>query len=117
MLCPSLASRPAAAATCEDWGGCLALIESLPANNCAAKEVSLPAWIGSLQDNNSLATTSSWHWCNDAFIVFNRWGQGAPDDNDQFESGQDQCAVITQAGDWYDEPCSGVRPFTCSRPL
>lgn len=37
--------------------------------------------------------------------------------NDAIESGQDQCAAITQAGDWYDEPCSGVRPFTGSRPL
>ena len=117
VYCTNTVSRPAAAATCESWGGCLSVIESQAANNCVASEVTDQTWIGALQDNNATDTSASWRWCDGALISYRQWSTGAPDDADDSESGEEQCAAMYPTGDWFDTSCSGVRRFCCSRPL
>lgn len=117
LFCTNTASRPAAAAVCEEWGGCLARIDSLAANNCAASRGTDNAWIGALQDNNAASPAAGWRWCDGELISFNRWGANSPDDVNGTESGEEQCVWLKLTGDWIDSPCFAQVRFTCSRPL
>ncbi len=117
VWCPDQVSRPTAATTCATWGGCLATITSQSANDCVARDIEKRAWIGALQDNTATDPGDKWRWCDATLITFDRWSSGFPKDYDSVEDTDAQCAVMSPAGDWRDEPCGVVAGFVCVRPL
>ena len=118
VACADSVSRPVAATACAEWGGCLATIPDQAANDCAASRVQTQAWIGALQANTATTPADGWAWCDGSPLTFTAgWRIGEPDDIDDLESGQAQCASIDTGGGWFDDGCTFALEYVCSRSI
>jgi len=118
VRCTNPSARPAAAAACADWGGCLATADDPVANNCTAAHVLDVAWIGVLQANSATTPGEGWAWCDGSPLTFTGgWRASEPNDSVGTETGGSQCAFIDTGGAWNDDVCAATLSFVCSRPL
>ncbi|KAI5088010.1 lectin C-type domain containing isoform 1 precursor, partial [Silurus meridionalis] len=73
----------------------------------AAKSLTAFAWIGLYND------IESWRWSfNDVPLknqTLRMWYAGEPKN----ENGNEACGVLGQLGQWWDYPCTDLRPFIC----
>ena len=117
-LCYVDKTRAAAAVSCTEWGGCLATLADANQNNCAASMLtSEDVWVGATQDNAATTTTGGWSWCDGSALSYTAWMNGMPDDAEGVETGQEQCAALTNAGNWIDRACNFQLDYVCARPL
>jgi hypothetical protein len=117
-VCLTAANRAGGTLICEDWGGCLATIQSELDNNCAASRIGSRAWIGARQIPNATTFASDWSWCDGSPLTYTAWSTGEPEDGGGGpEDGTEQCLVLSENADWIDAPCGDPNPFVCSRPL
>ncbi|KAF4071305.1 hypothetical protein AMELA_G00271700, partial [Ameiurus melas] len=72
-----------------------------------SKGLTTPAWVGLYNDVNS------WRWSlNDLplkNVTYTNWQSGQPDNS----GGKEACGIIAGYGVWWDEQCTGLRPFIC----
>ncbi len=117
VTCENRATRPAAAAICAEWGGCLADIRNADDNNCAASRVTDVSWIGPQQSSTATSASNQWLDCHGNPASYFAWHSGQPDDANPNEDGEENCADLESGGTWTDATCGAALPFVCSRPL
>jgi hypothetical protein len=75
------------------------------------------SWIGLTQSNLATSPSTGWTWNGTTPLVYTNWLSGKPDDADNNENGEEQCASIRpNGGTWDDDGCGGSLDFFCERP-
>ncbi|XP_053087047.1 C-type mannose receptor 2-like [Pangasianodon hypophthalmus] len=73
----------------------------------ANKGLATHAWVGLYSDINS------WRWSlNDLplkSVTYTNWYSGQPDNY----AGKEACVIMDAYNTWWDQPCTGLRPFIC----
>jgi hypothetical protein len=102
------ASWMQALASCQAWGGGLAVIDSREEDDFLGARLDVNFWLGAsdqLQEGRVL-------WTGGAPLAFSNWGRGQPDD---FQ-GREDCVIKTMpVGSWNDLPCGNANAYVCER--
>jgi hypothetical protein len=116
VLCTGHAPRDTAAAACAGWMGALGEIDDATEQSCVAARLNAVAWVGLTQSATATTPETGWTWNGTVQLVFTHWQSGVPDDRDNNENGDEQCAKIQTDGTWDDVTCSSSINFLCERP-
>ncbi|XP_038055119.1 C-type lectin domain family 4 member E-like [Patiria miniata] len=92
---------------CIKMGSVLVMPQSQEETDFLQKNVYHWFWINC----NDLQVEGAWV-CQDGTTVveYSNWGKGQP------SSTSEDCAVVTDNGDWNDVPCDDLSPVICQRP-
>lgn len=108
-----------AKARCALWGGELARMETAANQTCVnAAFAGSARWLG-LEQGVSTQVAGNWSWSGDGVaLAYTNWAGGQPNDNNGSESGEEQCAYLSNPnGGWHDAPCTmNTGAFICYRP-
>lgn len=116
VRCNGDASWFTASQACTGWMGALGQINDAPEQSCVEMRVSDSTWIGLRQSETATAPALDWYWNTPANPVgYMHWQPGTPDDRDDRETRDEQCAKIQGDGTWDDVACSATTPFLCER--
>lgn len=109
-LFPPVAAWQAGRATCQGWGGDLAIIESLAEDEFVLANITLDVWIGA----SDQTTEGQMLWVDGEPVTFDHFPSGQPDD---FGGNEDCVEKRLMGGFWNDRPCTGGAPRTilCER--
>jgi hypothetical protein len=118
--CASGVDHATAHARCIAWGGVLAEVDNMTEQDCLDTTF-VPAGamhLGIVQPGGQTSPTAGWVWeSTGATPVYTHWSGGQPSDNDGVESGEEQCAYLSNgSGTWHDTPCSfAASGFACRK--
>jgi hypothetical protein len=116
VLCTGHAPRDTAASACAGWMGALGEIDDASEQSCVEAQLNAVAWVGLVQSPTATTPEAGWTWNGTVSLGFTHWQSGAPDDRDNNENGDEQCAKIQTDGTWDDVTCSSSINFLCERP-
>jgi hypothetical protein len=118
---PGKATWAGAKGICEGptFQGCILTLNSFDEQSCvtfnAGPTGANPIWIGYRQDPAPMEPAGDWKWeCGPSTYVQPGWAgiSGQPDNN----GGSANCALMSVAGAWADEDCSGTTRYICEVP-
>lgn len=123
VLCPDSVAWAAASEACEGWGGCLVDIDSASENECVMRQLEVTdggvtiSWVDYVQIGDASVPTSGWGpACSVATDQAVNWQTDEPDDNDNDENHEEDCASISRGiGYWLDRRCTQSFAFICER--
>jgi len=116
VRCTANVTRNTAKTACTNWMGALGQIDDATEQSCVTAHVTASSWIGLLQNDMATTPGMGWTWNATTPLVFTNWSAGKPDDADNNENREEQCADIRMGGTWDDDFCSSPLDFFCERP-
>jgi hypothetical protein len=100
-----------AEARCVAWGGHVASVHTTDELTCLATPNN---WLG-LQQSGATTPADGWSWIDGSALDYVAWSGNQPDDRDNVENGEEQCAKIRVNGTWEDVPCTSLGGVVCRR--
>jgi hypothetical protein len=100
--------------------GCLVTIDNAAEDQCVFANTA-PAfpdlvWVGYRQSGGG-GVAANWGWeCGTSPYVAPNWGQFEPNDSDNAEDGDEDCASIGQNNAWIDIDCGDSKRYVCELP-
>lgn len=116
VRCTANVTRNSAKTACANWMGALGQIDDPTEETCVAMHVAVASWIGLVQSDAATTPGMGWTWNDATPVVYTHWSPGKPDDADNNESRDEQCADIRPDGTWDDDGCNQALDFFCERP-
>jgi hypothetical protein len=116
VRCTANVTRNSAKTACTNWTGALGEIDDATEQGCVAMHITAPSWIGLIQSDTATTPAMGWTWNGATQVVYTNWSPGKPDDADNNESRDEQCADIRIDGTWDDDGCNQPLDFFCERP-
>jgi hypothetical protein len=96
---------------CVAWGGHVASVHAMDDLTCLATPSS---WLG-LQQTGTATPADGWTWLDGSTLDYVAWSGNQPDDRDNVENGEEQCARVRVNGTWEDAPCTSLGAVVCRR--
>jgi hypothetical protein len=98
---------------CGKRGGDLLVIDDVDENKAvaghgAAVAGTVGSWYCGLND---IAVEGSFVWLNGLPVGYTNWAPGEPSN-----TGDEDCAVLYDGGDWNDQKCTNAAPYVCELP-
>lgn len=119
FYCPQRVPSETAQATCAEWGGaCLAGLTTPEHVRCltaVASDGGQHIHIDFFQEADAPTPDAGWApKCAQTVASF-EWNGQDPDDDDNLENGEQQCAILLTNGRVGDSECGTIRAFVCER--
>lgn len=98
----------------------LVTIDDLTENMCldmnAAPNGFDDVWIGYRQANNQSSPSAGWAWIGGSTSTYTHWHGGEPNDLGFGEHGDEDCAAMSDDGEWNDAICGLDKRWICELP-
>ncbi|MEO8179116.1 MAG: C-type lectin domain-containing protein [Deltaproteobacteria bacterium] len=97
-----------ALASCQAWGGGLAVVDSREEDEFLGRQLDVSFWLGAsdrFQEGRVV-------WSGGAPLVFSNWAMGEPNN---YQGGEDCVLKTMPVGSWNDQPCGEPNAYVCER--